>query len=180
MSKNFLKPIPHLLCGVGVGLLLACQPKTEAPVIVSSHPHQEGLKLSEVVFKHVRLEGTPHQMVDHLNQAMKEAGFRVELQLAGTPRKDQTIVQMRQVTLREVIDQICLQLNLSYWDDAKHQKLHLQGGLSSSFDVYTRDEMGFFTPAGPRSASPPGYDLLPLRSEYFNQSIKSLEGDSTP
>ncbi len=159
-------------------MLAACSSSLLGPKVVVAPPVSLGTPLSEIRFERVHVTGSPSDIVHETNAAMKQAGYPLGLSI-GLPGEgkrvyNSTRLRMRNVTLREVIDQMCVQLRISYWDNARLRELYFYDGEQSSFFTKIRSEDGKYIPAGPPQFAPPGFDKLPLRDAYFDRTIEDL------
>ena len=143
-------------------------------MIVASSSSSFQIPLSGIKFSQIDIEGTPSDIVFELNKAIKAEGFPLGLTIGGQHVLEKTHLKMQNVTLRKAINQMCVQLKISYWDNARLRELYIKAGETSSFFMDTPDKDGKYTPAGPPQFMPVGFTSLPLRPAYFDRTIEDL------
>ena len=158
--------------------LTSCATTQQPKVVVSSSAANLDLPLSAVRFKQIELKGNVSDVVDQINAAMKQAGFPMGLNIGipgeGVRVQEATHLKMREATLRQIIDQMCVQLKISYWDNARLRELYFYDGETTSFFMKIADKDGKYIPAGPPQFMPSGFAELPLRPAYFDMTIRQL------
>lgn len=157
--------------------LSACATLSGPQVIVAG-PVKLTTPLSQVRFERMDVPGSPSDIIDEINVAMKKAGYPlgISIGLPGEGRQvhESTRVRMQNVTLKEVIDQMCVQLRISYWDNARLREIYYYDGEQTSFFTKIRNQDGKYIPAGPIQFAPAEYKALPLRDAYFDRTIEDL------
>ena len=159
---------------VALLFIAGCSSADHRGNVVASSSKTFEIPLSKLTFSQIDIEGTPADIVLELNRAMKGAGFPVGLTIGGQFILKKTHLRMRNVTLRQVIDQMCVQLRISYWDNARLRELYLNDGEASSFFMDAPGQDGKYTPAGPPQFMPTGFASLPFRAAYFDRTIEDL------
>jgi hypothetical protein len=158
--------------------LTSCVTTQQPKVVVRSSAANLDVPLSAVRFEKIELEGNVSDVVDQINTAMKKIGFPMGLNIGipgeGVRVQETTHLNMRDVTLRQIIDQMCVQLRISYWDNARLRELYFYDGETTSFFMKIADKDGKYIPAGPPQFMPSGFAELPLRPAYFDMTIKQL------
>ena len=158
--------------------LTSCVTTQQPKVVVRSSAANLDVPLSAVRFEKVDVRGDLLDAIYEINSALKNAGFPVGL-TKGLPgdavnARKATLLNMRDVTLRQIIDQLCVQLRISYWDNARLRELYFYDGETTSFFMKTADKDGKYIPAGPPQFMPPGFADLPKRPAYFDMTIRQL------
>ncbi len=74
--------------------------------------------------------------------------------------------------MRQLIDQMCVQLEISYWDDTRLLRIYLCDSKTAAFHPEIVDKDGKHIPAGPPQFMPPGFASLPFREAYFDRTIE--------
>jgi hypothetical protein len=143
-------------------------------VLVATSSASFKLPLSKLVFNKVDIRGDPFEIVSELNTALKQSGFPLGLTIGGGRVLRRTHLKMENVTVRQVIDQMCVQLEISYWDNARLRELYLCDSKTAAFHPEFVDKEGNQTPAGPPQFAPSGFALLPFRAPYFDRTIDDL------
>lgn len=148
------------------------------PQVIVAGPVKLTTPLSQVRFERVDVSGSPSDIIHEINVAMKNAGYPLGVSkgLPGEGRRvyESTRVRMQNVTLKEVIDQMCVQLRISYWDNARLREIYFYDGEQTSFFTKIRGQDGKYIPAGPMQFAPEGFEKLPLREAYFDRTIDDL------
>ena len=143
-------------------------------VLVATPPTTFKVPLSCVVFSKVDIRGDPFDIVSELNSALKKSGFPLGLTMGGGRVLRRTHLKMENATMRQLIDQMCAQLEISYWDNARLREIYLCDNKTAAFHPEIVDKDGKHIPAGPPQFMPPGFASLPLRAAYFNRTIEDL------
>lgn len=162
--------------GAVVIFFVSCATMHNPTVVVQTPSSDLKTPLSEVRFDRVDLRGNPMDIVLAINAGMKQAGLPLGLTIGGQFILEKTHLKMRNATLREIIDQMYVQLRISYFDNIRLRELYIFAGEQTAFTM-TRDSTdrdGKHPLAGPREFMPTEFASLPLRNAYFHMSIEDL------
>lgn len=158
--------------------LASCITTQQPKIAVKSSAANLDIPLSTTHFEMIDARGNVSDLVDQINFAMKKAGhplgLNVGLPSEGVRVHKATHLKMQNVSLRQIIDQMCVQLRISYWDNARLRELYFYDGETTSFFMKIADKDGKYTPAGPPQFMPPGFAELPKRPAYFDMTIRQL------
>lgn len=158
--------------------LASCITTQQPKIAVKSSAANLDIPLSAIHFEIFDARGNVSDVVDQINSAIKKVGFPMGLNIGlpgeGVRIQQTTHLEMRGVSLRQIIDQMCVQLRISYWDNARLRELYFYDGETTSFFMKTADKDGKFIPAGPPQFMPPGFADLPKRPAYFDMTIRKL------
>ena len=170
----FMNAAPKLLFAM-LFLTVSCSSSDrQQKILVATSSARLKIPLSSVVFSKVDVRGDPFDIVSDLNAALKQSGFPLGLTMGGGRVLRRTHLKMKNVTLRQLIDQMCVQLEISYWDNARLREIYLCDGKTAAFHVELVDKEGKHTSAGPPQFMPPGFASLPFREAYFDRTIEDL------